>query len=153
MFLHCCGLGYGGCFVCFLSVFILFSWKYRSDFELWHQLKPTLMTKLNPGEHIKHHLGKLVPAPFQSQSLDSKPAQVPTFPFPISGIKVSLWPSCIIGPHKWATFISLSFSPFLSPSLLSCLTCWNKHSNCITRFPGLTFWFKKECLVWASICN
>lgn len=45
-----------------------------------------------------------------------------------------------VGLHKWGIFI---FS--LSPSRLPpSLTCWNKHSNCITRFPGLTLGSRKR---------
>ena len=55
-------------------------------------------------------------------------------------------------PHaglcKWSIFIFfLSVAlPLLPPSLLPSLslTCWNKHSNCITRFPGLTFGSRKR---------
>jgi hypothetical protein len=48
-----------GCFVYFLSVFILFYFlKYGPNFELWHQLKTKLIKRLNPQEHIKDHLEK-----------------------------------------------------------------------------------------------
>ena len=63
----------------------------------------------------------------------------PSFFLGYKSLFVSL--SLIVGLHKWGIFI---FSLALPPSFPSSPTCWNKHSNCITRFPGLTFGSRKR---------
>lgn len=60
----------------------------------------------------------------------------------------------INGAYSYSLCVCVSLSllsplpspPAPSPSLPAplSLTCWNKHTNCITRFPGLTFGSRKR---------
>lgn len=94
----------------------------------------------------------LVPVPFQSQVVSIKSCSAYRPSFPPLDLEVVLEVYLMVGLCKWGniSIFSLLFLPShpLPPSLHhslqlclpppSPLTCWNKLSNYITRFPGLT---------------